>query len=141
MFEFIPALIGVMKIWTDYDLKKREAEQKQQAVPEKPADADKGKQVFDLVKQSVVDHGNKSDQRVLEGFEEEPEEYAEMLTNKVTELVKNNKSFAQQLEDLAKQIDIASSSDAKGSVNISGHANVEGIVSGISHGNITYTPK
>lgn len=133
----ITSLLSVMKIWTKYDIEKRKVASEGKPEPEKPAEADKGKKVAEVVEAGIETHGNDDEKEDLKGFQRNPERYAEMMQRVLSELAKREPAFAQQLRELAKEHKVKQSGGVHGEANIGG--NSYGQTAGVSTGTMTQT--
>ncbi len=141
MVEVIGGLIGLMKLWLDYDVKKREAEKDGKSAPEKPKEAEEGKQVAETIAAVVTEHGDAKDQRALASIQDEPDNdlLVKDFEQKLVALAKKHPAVAQQLQAMAGQVNVETSGGVVGTVNVSGQGKVGQAIGVVgSRSTITY---
>ena len=102
----------------------------------KTAEVAKGEKVAEVVKAAVQQHGDDKDRNALAQFEDEPDEYREVLERKLARLAQANPAVAQQLQTLAQQAGVQGSG-VQGNVNVSGQGKIYGPAAGVNTGTIS----
>lgn len=134
----ITGLVGAYKAYTEYRAAVDKPRAEKAAEPPKTAEAATGEKVAAVIKAAVQQHGDDKDRTALAQFEDEPDDYHEVLERKLTRLAQANPAFAQQLQALAQQAGVQGSG-VQGNVNVSGQGKIIGPAVGVSTGSITGT--
>lgn len=132
----VGGLVGVMKAWLGYDMEKRKALQEGKEAPTPPATAAQGEQAIEVVRQGIAQYGTENDQKALNNFEDEPEDYATVLEKKLIALAERQPAFAEQLQQQGKQVQQAGI-QMHGEVKAYDHAIMKQAV-GVNVGTMTY---
>lgn len=106
-FAVITGLVTLMGKWLNYDIEKRKLEQADNAASPPDEEAQKGKQVAEVVETGIQQHGGTDEQTALAGFRQNPQMFASVLEQAMKNLADRNSTFAQQLQDVAKQTNVA----------------------------------
>jgi hypothetical protein len=100
----ITGLVSLMTGYMTYRNEKQRIEQPGDTEPDATSQVQEGKQALDVVREGIQKHGDTNDQRTLAGFEAEPDEYADMLKKKLTNLAQQNEHFRAMLTDLPPRL-------------------------------------
>jgi hypothetical protein len=136
-FAVITGLVTLMGKWLNYDIEKRKLEQAGESAPQPDEEVRKGKQVAEVVEAGMKEHGDKREQRALEDFQDDPEWYQDNLQRALAAVAERNPTFAQQLQDVAKQTNVVQSGGIHGTAEVKG--NNTGINIGVNYGTQTQT--
>jgi hypothetical protein len=131
----ITALVGLYTAYTTYKVGMAQAEAQGTPAPTKTEDVQKGAQVAQVVETGIQQYGNDDEQADLDSFLRRPERYADMMQRVLTDLAQREPAFNQQLQDVAKQTNVAQSGGVRGSSVV--HGDNPGISVGVSTGTIT----
>jgi hypothetical protein len=131
----ITALVGLYTAYTTYKVGMAQAEAQGKPAPTKTEDVQKGEQVAQVVEAGMKEHGDKREQRALEDFQDDPEWYQDNLQRALAVLAERNPTFAQQLQRVAEQTNVAQTGGIHGSSVV--HGDNPGISVGVSTGTIT----
>jgi hypothetical protein len=135
MGAIVTSLLSLMKIWTKYDIEKRNSQAEGKPEPEKPADGDKGKEVAEAVEAGIKQHENTDDEATaLQVFKQNPAMFESALRQALENLAKREPGFAEQLRQLHQQYNAEQTHTHAREMNISDQAQVgmamQGDVSG-----------
>jgi len=133
----IGALVTLMGKWLNYDIEKRKLEQQGRPAPQPDAEAQKGQQVAQVVEQGITQYGNEDEQADLESFTRKPERYADMMQRVLRDLAQRNPTFAQQLQRVAEQTNVAQTGGVRGTANV--HGDNYGQSTGVNTGTMSQT--
>jgi hypothetical protein len=114
----ITSLVSLMKVWVGYDIEKRKLAEEEKPEPEKPAKADEGKEIAEVVKTGIEKYGNEDEKGDLENFQRNPERYAELMGQVLSDIAGRQQDFEGQLQELAKKHNGGKSGETYGVVNI-----------------------
>jgi hypothetical protein len=133
----ITALVGLYTAYTTYKVGMAQAEAQGTPAPTKTEDVQKGEQVAQVVEAGMKEHGDKREQRALEDFQDDPEWYQDNLQRALAALAERTPTFAQQLQDVAKQTNVAQTGGVHGTATV-GRDNY-GQNTGVNYGTQTQT--
>jgi len=103
----INGLVSVFTAYTQYKAATKQAEVKQEAPPAQSAEVAKGEVVAQVVETAITKHGTEDERADLANFQRNPQRYADTIAAVIRELATREPSFAQQLQLLAQQANIA----------------------------------
>jgi hypothetical protein len=116
----ITALVGLYTAYTTYKVGMAQAEAQGTPAPTKTEDVQKGEQVAQVVEAGMKEHGDKREQRALEDFQEDPEWYQDNLQRALAVVAERNPTFAQQLQRVAEQTNVAQTGGVHGTAEVKG---------------------
>jgi hypothetical protein len=102
-FAVITGLVTLMGKWLNYDIEKRKLEQESKPTSQLDTEAQQGQKVLAEVQKGMQEHGDTREQRALENFVAEPEDYVEAVTKAMQRLADQSPAFASQLQQLQQQ--------------------------------------
>src|SRR5262245_45005346 len=103
----ISGLVSVFSAYTQYKAIVHQAEAKQLPAPPKGEEAQKGEEVARTIETAIARHGTEDEQIDLANFQRNPQRYIEAITAVIRDLAAREPAFAQQLQTLAQQANIA----------------------------------
>jgi Tfp pilus assembly protein FimV len=95
----------------------------------------KGEQVAEVVETGIQQYGNAEEQGTLPLYQANPARFESAIQEVLRDLAKREPSFAQQLQDVAKQTNVAQTGGIHGTSTV--HGDNPGISVGVSTGTIT----
>jgi Tfp pilus assembly protein FimV len=119
-FAVITGLVTLMGKWLNYDIEKRKLEQADNAASPPDEEAQKGKQVAEVVETGIQQHGGTDEQTALAGFHQNPQMFASVLEQAMKNLADRNSTFAQQLQRVAEQTNVAQTGGVHGTADVKG---------------------
>jgi hypothetical protein len=131
----LDGLVTLMGKWLHYDIEKRKLEQEGKSRQQPDAEARKGEQVAQVVETGIQQHGDEREQTALRGFQQDPQMFASVLEQAMKNLAEREPAFAQQLQRVAEQTNVAQRGGTHGSSVV--HGDNPGISVGVSTGTIT----
>jgi Tfp pilus assembly protein FimV len=131
----ITALVGLYTAYTTYKVGMAQAEAQGKPAPTKTEDVQKGEQVAQVVETGIQQHGNAEEQSTLPLYQANPARFENIMQDMVRDLAQREPAFNQQLQDVAKQTNVAQTGGIHGSSVV--HGDNPGISVGVSTGTIT----
>jgi hypothetical protein len=131
----ITALVGLYTAYTTYKVGMAQAEAKGEPTPAKSPEADRGEQVAQVVEMGIQQYGDKREKRALQDFQDDPEWYQNNMQRALAAVAKREPTFAQQLQRVAEQTNVAQMGGVRGTATVQG--NNTGINIGANTGSIS----
>jgi hypothetical protein len=134
---FITALVGLYTAYTTYKVGMAQAEAQGKPAPTKTEDVEKGKQVAQVVEQGIGTYGDENAQSDLTSYQRTPDvpRRQDNLVATLHELAQREPVFAQQLQDVAKQTNVAQTGGVRGEAHV--HGTNSGINIGANTGSVS----
>lgn len=106
----ITGLVGLMKAWLNYDLKKRALVENGEAAPAPTVEEQQGEAIAEVVERSVQAHGTDIEKHDLASFEGNPARdiYVQALAESLHKLAQRVPAVGQQLQQQNQQAQQAS---------------------------------
>ncbi len=108
------------------------------SAPTKTEAVQKGELVAQVVESGITQYGNDDEKADLANFQRNPDRYAEMLQRVLIELKSRESAFAQQLQHVATQTNIAQTGGIHGTSTVYGD-NLGQSIGVVSGGSVTQT--
>jgi hypothetical protein len=118
----IAVITGLVTLMTAYMQHRTEMAKLEQDKPDPPKTekAKKGEQVAQVVEQGIQKYGNAEEKATLPLYQANPGRFESAMHDMVRELAQREPSFAQQLQDVAKQTNVAQTGGIHGEAHVTG---------------------
>jgi len=116
----ITALVGLYTAYTTYKAGVAQAQAQGQPAPTKTDKAQQGEQVAQVIETGIQQYGGGDAQAALTGFTQNPQMFASVLEQALANLAQREPTFAQQLQRVAEQTNVAQAGGVHGTATVSG---------------------
>jgi Tfp pilus assembly protein FimV len=131
----ITALVGLYTAYTTYKVGMAQAEAQGKPAPTKTEDVQKGEQVAQVVETGIQQHGNAEEQSTLPLYQANPARFESIMQDMMRDLARREPAFNQQLQDVAKQTNVAQTGGVRGEAHV--HGTNSGINIGANTGSVS----
>lgn len=130
----ITALVGLYTAYTTYKVGMAQAQAKGEPAPARPPEAEQGEQVAQVVEAGIEQHGNAEEQNTLPLYQANPTRFEHAIQEVVRDIATRNSTFAQELQRVAAQTNVAQTGGVHGTATVQGDNS--GINIGANTGNV-----